>query len=96
MARPTKVYKNDVGTVVLIDMGMDISDATEMVINVLKCGVETTWTPEVYESNYLKYTIVAGDLDTVGTYYLQPQLTFADGWSGRGNTVSFDVYDEYR
>ena len=95
MSVPSKIYKNDVGTVVLIDMVMDISDATTKLLRVLKMGVETVWYPEVYESTYLKYTVESGDLDVVGTYYLQPHLTFADGWSGRGNTVSFDVCDEF-
>ena len=34
----------------------------------------TTWTPAVYESNFLKYTTVAGDLDEEGRYYIQAYI----------------------
>lgn len=91
-----KVYKDDVGTAIIIDMGQDISDATSLSLNVWKNGTEEIWTPEVYESNYLRYVTVSGDLDVAGMYYLQPVLAFPDGWSGKGNTVNFRVYDEYR
>lgn len=92
-----KVYKDTVGTVIQIDMGEDVSDASTTNILVRKGeGSTTTWTASVSstDSNVLEYTTVASDLDEVGKYYLQPSLAFST-WAGLGDTVTFTVYNSW-
>lgn len=90
-----KIYVGDEGTIILIDMGEDISAATVSNINVRKGSGDVTWTATVYNSNYLRYVIQAGDFDEAGTYYLQPYLEFTD-WKGKGKTVNFEVYEAFK
>lgn len=91
-----KVYVDDEGTVILIDMQEDISDATTTEINMRNSGGDTTWTATIYNSNFLQYTIQTDDLDVAGTYLLQPYLEFPTGWKGKGETVSFEVYEAFK
>ena len=91
-----KVYVGDEGTVILIDMQEDISTATTTEINVRNSGGDNTWTATIYDSNYLKYTTITDDLDVDGTYLLQPYLEFPTGWKGKGETVSFEVYEAFK
>lgn len=93
----SKVYQGDVGTVIRVDMGADISTATAVVLNVLKPdGTEDEWTAEVDvgDSQDIIYTTLADDLDQVGEYLIQPALTFAD-WEGLGQTVRLVVHPPY-
>jgi len=88
-----KTYVDNIGTVIDIDMGQDISGASTTDLYVKKPdGTEDIWTGIIYESNYIRYVIVADDLNEAGTYYIQPYLVMS-GWSGYGKTVSFKVYN---
>lgn len=91
-----KIYKGDIGTQIIIDMGTNIAAATTNNILVTKGdGSTATWDAEIYNDNYLRYTIVSDDLDVSGIYYLQPNFVFAT-WSGKGETVSFEVYESFK
>ena len=93
LARP---YVGDIGTIIEVDMATDISDATIYTFKVIKGdGSTTTWTPTIYNDNYLRYIVATDDFDVAGTYVLQPYLRFAD-WSGYGDTVFFKVYELWR
>ena len=86
----------DVGTAIILDMGINISGATGLDFAVRKSsypdtGSEENWTPAIYNSNYLRYINVTGDFDEDGVYEIVPALTLG-GWSGHGNPVSFRVY----
>jgi len=86
-----KIFKGDVGTEIIINMQRDISTATDISIKVLTPNkTQTTWTPTIYNTNYLRYIIVSGDLSENGTYTLQPVLTLGS-WVGSGTPVSFYV-----
>lgn len=90
-----KVYQNDIGTQIIINLQENISAATDYSLLVQKPdGTEVTWTPSIYNTKYLKYTTVSNDLDQVGEYKIQPQLTL-DGWTGKGNTVTLNIYRGY-
>ena len=91
-----KIYKEDIGTVIYIDMGTDISLAENCNLFVRKGDGVTTaeWTPEIYNTNYLKYTIVENDLSISGEYKVTPYLEIGS-WEGYGETVSFTVYGLY-
>lgn len=91
-----KIYIDEVGLTILLDAGQDITGATDVTIEVLKpSGTTDSWTAEVFDSQYVKYVTVEGDLDEVGIYKLQIELTLS-GWTGRGNTTSLRVYDDFR
>lgn len=91
-----KIYIDEVGLTILLDAGQDITGATDVTIEVLKpSGATASWSAEVYDSQYVKYLTVEGDLDEAGTYKLQCELTLGD-WTGRGNTTTMRVYDDFR
>ena len=88
-------YVGEVGTVITVDCGSDISGATGTILKVRKPdGTEVEWTATIYDSNYLRYTTVAGDFNKAGTYHVQAHLTLA-GWTGHGETAEFPIYEEY-
>ncbi len=91
-----KVYKGDEGTEIIVDCGEDISAATDQVLKVYKpvSLAEVEWAASIYNTNYLKHTIVTDDLDEVGVYKIQPYMTLS-GWTGRGKTTNLYIYDHY-
>jgi hypothetical protein len=96
-----KIYVGDIGLAILVDVGADISDATEATLSVRKPdGTEVSWAAEVRtvsgQTNFLRHVTVPGDLDVPGKYRVQPNLTIAGGWSGLGETDTFRVYDTFR
>lgn len=90
-----KYYVGDIGIIITIDMGEDISTGLNLILYVLKPnGEEVEWTPTIYNTNYLKYTITEDDIDVGGVYYINPYLELGS-WKGFGETVNFRVYDEF-
>jgi hypothetical protein len=86
----------DVGTEIIIDMGVDITGATGLDFAIYKpswpaTGGLVNWTPTVYNSNYLRYIVVTGDFDEEGDYEVVPALTLG-GWSGHGDPAYFRVF----
>jgi hypothetical protein len=61
-------------------------------------GTTATWAANIYSvggsAQYIKHTVIAGDFDQAGTYEAHPVLTLAS-WTGKGEKVSFIVYDLY-
>lgn len=92
-----KSYVGDIGTVITVDAGVSISDATVLTLLIQKPGstTEVEWAATLYGTNYLRYTTVDGDFSVAGTYKLQ---SFVDTPSGewRGETTTFRVYDEFK
>ena len=91
-----KIYIDDVGLEIIIDMKEDISDATTYEMLVWKDGEEVTWASSVYNNNYLRYVTIDGDLDVAGTYHVQGHFVFPGGWSGLSETISFVVHRKWR
>jgi len=92
-----KVYQDAVGTVIRLEMGVDVSAATAVKFEVLKPnGAEEEWTAAVdgADNEAVIYTTIATDLDQVGEYLIQPKLTFAT-WLGLGDTVRLVVHAPY-
>ena len=88
----SKTYVGDIGTIIRIDMGAAITGAAGLTIAVKKPDATTTsWTPSIYGTNYLEYTLIAADIAQAGIYYLQPYLELG-GFLGKGETVNFTVY----
>ena len=90
-----KPYVGDIGTDVIDDCGVEITGATPTVLKVEKPdGTFHDWSATIHQSNYLKHTTVSGDFDQAGIYKVQVSLTLG-GWSGLGETDSFQVYAAY-
>ena len=90
-----KIYVGDVGTEIILDCGVDISSATVKNIQVKKPdGTLATWSADIYNTNYLKHTVVTGELDIKGNYSVQSYIESAS-WSGRGEVSKFRVYDVF-
>lgn len=84
-------YAGEVGTLIRLDCGMDISAATSTFIFCDKPdSSRVVWPATVYNLRYLQYAVVMGDLADAGTYRVQAGLTMGD-WVGRGETATFDI-----
>ena len=89
-----KYYENDIGTEIIVDCGEDISLATGTTLEVQKPGGEAvSWVASIYQTNYLKYTTIAGDF-IPGIYKLNAKLTLG-AWTGHGETATFTVYERF-
>jgi hypothetical protein len=92
----TKSYVNDIGTVILLDCGTSIADATVTNILVLKPDkIEYVWPGVIYNDKYIKYVIVSGDFNLRGKYLLQAYVE-TPAWQGRGETVELVVYEKFK
>jgi len=94
----SKVYMGDVGTVLEVAVGADISAATTTDLKVKKPdGTIETWTGAAngVTNTQLDYTIVTNDLDQHGVYFIQSYIETAT-WSGLGETIKLTVYQSYR
>ncbi len=91
-----KIYIDEIGLTIILDAGQDITGATDVTIEVLKpSGTTVSWPAAVYDSQYVKYVTAEGDLDEAGMYKFQIELTLS-GWTGRGNTTTLRVHDDFR
>jgi len=91
------VFKNDIGTIIRVETGFDLTTATRTDLVVLKPNKsEAVWTGSMSSASntQIDYVITSGDLDSIGDYLLQSyvELPF---WSGRGITTTLVVKDYY-
>jgi hypothetical protein len=103
-----KIYIGDIGTLISVNMGEDISAAEDIVFKVKKPdNAEVEWDAEIGDEDivlkageilkageYFKYVSKEGDLDQAGVYYINPHLTLGD-WIGSGDTVKFTVLNKF-
>ena len=80
----SKTYVGDIGTVITLDCGTDISTATARSIEVRKPnGESVTWPASASGTTAITYTILDGDLDVAGSWTLQAHVTLSTGeWLG--------------
>lgn len=90
-----KVYRGDIGTVIIVNTKEDLTAATVTNIKVKKPNkTEVIWTGEKYETTKIKYIIQENDFDVAGEYFVQAYIEIP-GWKGRGETTSFTVYERF-
>jgi len=95
MVENQKHYVGEIGTAIIVNCGEDISTASIHNLRVKKPdGTEVIWNASVYNTNYLKYLIVTGDLDQAGNYEIQAYIEMG-GWKGWGETAFFMVSNKY-
>jgi hypothetical protein len=86
----------DIGTIILLDCGVSIVDATVTNILVEKPdGKELTWIGSIYDENFVKYTIKANDWDLNGTWKYQAYVE-TPNWKGKGETVTQIVHKKFK
>jgi len=94
----SKVYVGDLGTVVTLDCGTNVSAATvRRILYTKPTGVTGAWTATASGTDSIAYTTagVTSDWDVAGTWLLQAEVTTAGGkWLGE--TVELRVYAAMR
>lgn len=91
-----KVYVGDIGTIIEVDCGENISAATGQKFMVKKPdGTQVDWTASIYGTTKLRHTTIAGDLSCAGKYYINPYMTLST-WTGKGKTVEFEICDQFK
>ena len=86
------IPQGTIGTVIALDCGMDVTDATLFAIRVFKPGasVSVDWPATILGTTRVAHTVVEGDLDVVGTYVVQAYVEMP-GWAGTGETAVITV-----
>jgi hypothetical protein len=88
-----RIYKNDTGTVLTIDAGINISTGTSFSIRVQKPDNSiVTWPGTLSAPNYVTYTSVVDTFDLTGEYICNLKVTSSVG-SWTGETFTLTVYD---
>ena len=86
------VFFNDIGTLIKVDIGSDVTGATVHKIKLIKPdGTIGEWDAEV-STQYLQHTTVDGDLDQIGEWVAQSFVTTEFG-SWHGEITRFEVLD---
>jgi len=88
-----KVYQNDIGTKIELDVDTSLDAATFATVKYSKPSGETgEWTAVIdTDDDVVYYVTESGDLDEVGGWWLQAYVVFPD-WSGHGEKRRFFVY----
>jgi len=90
-----KSFVGDIGTIIHIECGRDVSGATGVLFKVKKPDATTAdWTPAISGTTAFNYTIQAGDFNQAGTYKIQWYGTLGT-WTGRGETAEHVVYPTF-
>lgn len=81
-----KHYLGEVGTDIILNCGTDISAASTVSVKYTKPdGTTGSWTGTKYNSNYIKYTLLANDINVAGRWLFQAYIVSAL-WTGYGET----------
>jgi len=93
----SKLFQDDIGVVISVDVGEDLSKATSYIFHITKPdGIKTDWIPVVGGDSpvdgILEYSIVVGDLNLPGIYRLESEVLFA-GKRLVGSKVVFKVWE---
>jgi len=84
------VFLNDIGTLIRVDVGSDVTGATIKQIKYIKPdGDSGNWDATV-NGQYLEYTTVDGDLDQEGEWIVQAKVAVTGG-TWHGEITRFEV-----
>ncbi len=95
-----EIHKNDIGTkfqVTVYDGSsiVDVSGGSKSIIFKKPSSTSVTQTAadEDASNGVISYTTVSGDLDEIGTWRIQAEITTAGGSVFRTDVSTFKVYD---
>jgi len=92
----SKNYINTVGKKIVIDVGLDIHDATIMKMKIKKPDdTLVEWIALLEGLTAITYTTVSGDWDQAGRYLVQAYVETPTLIS-LGETTSFEVYNTFK
>jgi hypothetical protein len=88
----TKVFVGDVGTMIVLDCGINLSSATVLKIRAKVPGGAgfREWTGTLNGTQSVSYQVQEGDLNVGGTWLLQAYVEMPD-WKGRGEWATMEV-----
>jgi len=87
------IYKNDIGTELILDCGVDVSTATVRKVRVRNpFGGVKEFSAVANTSNTIKYVLVDGDFNVAGNWQVQAYIEMP-GWKGRGEWATVEVKD---
>ena len=93
-----KLFKDNIGVVFRAYAGIDISNATSIILRVRKpSATKQAWTSSLASDNnyYATYSTVSGDLNETGEYLISLEVITVDGRTVTGKSDSFVVYDQF-
>ncbi len=92
-----KTYQNAIGKQIVLNTETNLSTAVSPTISVRKpvSGTVVEWPAVVIETTKLRHYTVDGDLDELGTYYLQA-ITGLPGYDEPGETDTLKVYEKFK
>lgn len=87
------IYKNDIGTELILDCGVDVSTATVRKIRAkMPGGGLKEFVAAANTSDTIRYVLLDGDFNVAGIWYVQSYVEMP-GWIGRGEWVQITVKD---
>ena len=92
----SKWYVNDIGKKLVVDVGLDIHDATLIKMQIKKPDDTTVeWVASLEGLTKITYTTISGDLNQAGRYLLQAYVE-TPLLESKGETTSFEVYAAFK
>ena len=86
------VFLNDIGTLIRVDVGSDVSLATVHWIKYIKPDGTTGHWDATVSTQYLQYVSTDGDLDQVGEWTVAALITTPSG-TWHGEITRFEVLE---
>ena len=87
------IFVGDVGTEIVVDCGIAVTNATVRKIIVVKPGGRRVrWDAVLESTNQIKYTTQVGDIDVIGDWSVQAYIELPS-WKGYGTIAEFKVVD---
>ena len=93
-----KIYKTDIGTLISLNTGINISSASSVSILVKKPsgGAIVTWVSVIGSDNMsIEHTILTDELNEVGYYKLHAKVVMPSG-TWHGETATIQVKDAFQ
>lgn len=84
------VFLNDIGTLIRVDVGSDVTGATVKKIKYIKPNGDSGDWDATIATQYLQHTTVDEDLDQVGEWIVQALVTTGSG-TWHGEVTRFEV-----
>lgn len=87
------IYKNDIGTELILDCGVDVSTATVRKVRArMPGGGLKEFVASANTANTIKYVLLDGDFNVAGNWQVQAYIEMP-GWKGRGEWAAVQVKD---
>lgn len=91
-----KVYRDGISIDIIVNMQASVTGASTLSLLVKRPdGITVSWSGTAYNTNYIKHTTVAGDINQAGIYKICPKLVYATGQVIYGETAELPIYDHF-